>query len=198
MSACTPYIIPIEETNCLSDSLELLNANFLSLSAVTCTLKQRIDKLKSVRTFFYYGPFSQISSRSGQDPDKLSRPSDETISLFVNSTEQLNLPSISFEGDIAWVIYQKTGFRSNIGNTLVPNIPTSYQYPGKYTEDVNNQWSPTLFIWKLIYTDIAGSGLFYRIENGFPKIHRAQTGSDFTNWNSPSAWNTYNSWGATV
>lgn len=194
MSACTPYITPIEETTCLSESLDILNTNFLNLSAVTCNLKQRIDRLKAVRTFFYYGPFSQFSSRASQDPDKLSRPSDETISFFVNSPDQLNLPAMSYAGDIAYVIYQKTGFRNN----RALNITTEYVFPGKYDFDISNDFSPAFFIWKLVYEDLPGAGLFYRIETGFPKIHRAQTGTDFTNWNSPSAWNTYNSWGAIV
>jgi hypothetical protein len=45
------------------------------------------------------------------DNNLLSRPSNLTIEAFVNSPTQLNLPSMSSPGDIAYVLYQKTGFQ---------------------------------------------------------------------------------------
>lgn len=191
MSACNSTISLIEETECLSESINTINTNFARLSAVTCGLKQRIDANKQVRTFFYYGPSSQTDSRSGMGHNQLSRPSDQRIFNFVNSKEFLDLPKISYPGDIAYVIYQKTGFF----NTPFLNIDTSYRFPNQ-TGDKRSLFSPTFFIWKLIYeekTDIR-LGYFYYITEDWPKIHRAET-NNATNWNQPQLWSNYESWG---
>jgi hypothetical protein len=42
-----------------------------------------------------------------------SKPSNTTIEAFVNSPSQLNLPSFSRPGDVAYVVYQKTGWYTN-------------------------------------------------------------------------------------
>ena len=47
------------------------------------------------------------------DDNLLTRPSNLTIEAFVNSPNQLNLLSMSDPGDIAYVLYQKTGFQGS-------------------------------------------------------------------------------------
>jgi len=99
---------------CLKDSLVKINNNFNNLQTVTNDLFTRFDKQKQVRTFFYYGPNASVDAKSGMAGDSTSRPSNITIQTFCNDTNFLNLPSFSKKGDVAYVIYQKTGFYNNI------------------------------------------------------------------------------------
>jgi len=194
MSGCNSNSISlIEETECLSESINTINSNFLSLSATTCQLKQRVEAIKMVRTFFYYGPNSQANSRSLMGYNQLSRPSDQRIFGFVNSSNFLDLPKISYPGDIVYVIYQKTGFRNNqrLG------ISTDFRFTdGSFTGDINNRFSPTFFVWKLVYEERPEirPGSFYYISGNWPKIHRAETDLNNSNWNQPQNWSNYESW----
>jgi hypothetical protein len=135
MSACTDYIKTIYPDECVGDSLSTINSNFSALQVVTCELEQRFDKNKQVRTFFYYGPNARLDATSGMADNSTSRPSDLTIQAFVNSPEQLNLPLISRDGDTAYVVYQKTGFKNTVANvngtatsSVVGTIPGTYNY----------------------------------------------------------------------
>lgn len=146
MPACTDYIKTIYPDECVGDSLSTINSNFSALQVVTCELEQRFDKNKQVRTFYYYGPNAEVDATSGMADNSTSRPSDFTIQAFVNSPEQLNLPVISRDGDIAYVIYQKTGFRNSVANvdgaatsSVVASIPGTYNYGAPFS------WSPTVF-----------------------------------------------------
>ena len=132
MLACTDYInvIPLEQ--CLVNSLSTINTNFVNLETITYDLQDRIGKLKQTRTFFYYGPNSGNSARSGMDNNSISRPSDLTIQAFVNDVQNLNLPSISQTGDAAYVIYQKTGFNSE----STAGIPPEFVF-----ESLTNTWT---------------------------------------------------------
>jgi hypothetical protein len=132
MSACTDYIKTIYPDECVGDSLSTINSNFSALQVVTCELEQRFDKNKQVRTFFYYGPNAGVDVTSGMADNSTSRPSDLTIQSFVNSPEQLNLPLISRDGDTAYVVYQKTGFKNN----LSPNIPSDFRWGKAVTENI--------------------------------------------------------------
>jgi hypothetical protein len=109
------------------------------------------------------------------DDGKISRPSNLTIQAFINSPSQINLPSISKAGDVAYVIFQKTGFNST-------------------TVDINVNISPVFIIWKLT----CSNRLSYLVDQGFPKFHRAQTvrrdtvgSNEPQNWNQPQNWSAF-------
>jgi len=163
MSACTDYINTITPDECVGGSLTKINTNFSALQTVTCELEQRFDKTKHVRTFFYYGPNAQTNSTSGMANNSTSRPSDATIQAFVNSSSQLNLPTISRPGDIAYVIYQKTGFKSNlaIGTSNIAN--GTYNYGAPFTSPAvyavsHSAWSSfmnTYAVWVNKATNVA-------------------------------------------
>ena len=191
MSACTPFIQTIYPAECLSDSLVKINNNFANLQTKVCNIKETVDSLIEVRTFWYYGPNAQNDPTSGMHSGVTSRPSNNTIQTFVNSRSQLNLPSISDNNDIAYVIFQKTGFRNNQIqsielNTVGPDplIRVNYNFGG-HRNNLLNQFAPTFFIWRLTY-----NGTEYTITPGFPKINRAQ-GQDNNSWNQPQSWTTY-------
>lgn len=140
MSACTDYIKTIYPDECVGDSLSTINSNFSALQVVTCELEQRFDRTKQVRTFFYYGPNAQSNASSGMADNSTSRPSDLTIQAFVNSPEQLNLPLISRDGDTAYVVYQKTGFKNTVANvagtatsSVIGTIPGTYNYGAPFS-----------------------------------------------------------------
>jgi hypothetical protein len=115
MAKCSDTIIQnIATTDCLRNSLAKINNNFSELDEIVCTLRQRVDTNRQIRTFFYYGPNAEVAPGSGMDPYRLTRPSNLTIEAFVNSPTQLNLPSFSRPGDIAYVVYQKTGFQGSL------------------------------------------------------------------------------------
>lgn len=110
---CETNIDEIFDNECLSDSLLKINNNFLNLENSICELRQRVDSQVDVRTFFYYGPNAANNPASGMVDGATSRPSNITIQTFVNSPSELDLPAISKPGDVAYVIYQKTGFLSS-------------------------------------------------------------------------------------
>jgi hypothetical protein len=115
MSICTGLKVDsIEDNECLGDSLLKINNNFINIQQALKSLNTRFDARVEVRTFFYYGPNASTAPGSGMADDQATRPSDMTIQAFVNSPSQLNLPAISKPNDIAYVIYQKTGFLSTV------------------------------------------------------------------------------------
>jgi hypothetical protein len=181
MPVCdTTNISTIYDNECLGDSLSKINNNFLNLEASLSALRFRTDSKVEIRTFFYYGPNAQSDPRSGMADNQTSRPSDMTIMAFVNSPTQLNLPTISKPNDVAYVIYQKTGFL----NSNLTGITTDYMF-GDVTSDVFNQFAPTFVIWKLT----CQTSKFYTVDAGFPKITRAQTDGNVNTWNQPQLWN---------
>lgn len=159
--ACNANLDAVFEDECLGDSLPKINSNFNSLQQILWSLRERVDSRVEVRTFFYYGPNAagpvgskasgqlsvpgkgartpQLSpagespAGSGMDDNQTTRPSNLTIEAFVNSSSQINLPSISEPGDIAYVIYQKTGFLSSI----LQNIPFASQQDAVIASYIN-------------------------------------------------------------
>lgn len=102
MSNCNVNVNFINENEKIGDSLTKINNNFSALQQLACEVESLLD-ITQVRTFFYYGP-------NAPGGDSTTYPANTTIQTFVNGTNSLNLPSISETGDIAYVIYQKTGF----------------------------------------------------------------------------------------
>lgn len=180
MSACSPFIQTIYPAECLSDSLAKINTNFANLQTEVCTIKETVDNMVEVRTFWYYGPNAENDPASGMQTGITSRPSNNTIKAFVNGSSQLNLPSISDINDVAFVIFQKTGFQNNQLN----GIPVNYKF-GDHTGNLINSYAPTFFTWRLTY-----NGTEYTITPGFPRISRAQ-GLINVSWNQPQNWSTY-------
>lgn len=180
MSACTPFIQTIYPTECLSDSLVKINTNFANLQTKVCDIKETADSLIEVRTFWYYGPNAQNDRTDGMQSGITSRPSNNTIKTFVNSQSQLNLPSISDNNDIAYVIFQKTGFINN----QLQGVSVNHNF-GDHYNNLVNLFAPAFFIWRLTF-----NGTEYTITPGFPKINRAQGQVD-TSWNQPQLWTTY-------
>lgn len=238
--ACNAYLENVSSDECLGSSLPKINSNFNTLQTILWSLRERADSRVEVRTFFYYGPNSagptgskasgQLSgggkgpqlppeispAGSGMDDNATTRPSNLTIQAFINSSSQINLPSISKPGDITYVIYQKTGFLSTIAQyaptwTSSQNVGVTYEQvrnaKGKLTgdirpvstrsqgtnflqfvttEDIVMALSPTFIIWKLT----CSQRLSYLVDQGFPKFHRAQTNSSSL-YNQPQNWSTF-------
>lgn len=197
MAGCPQYISTIRRTEAIGDSLVKINNNFFNLKTVLCDLHERIDSKVEVRTFFFYGPNSEISSTSGMQDGVASRPSNVTIENFVNGSqpEGLDLPTYSKIGDIAYVVYQKTGYLSRDAirvktNEILVEAPGSREGSkivgwATTTPERVNVFSPVFIIWKLIY-----DGTVYKTEIGFPKFSQAETIST-SDWNKPQNWTQY-------
>jgi hypothetical protein len=188
MALCDNIIQTIESTECLTDSLAKINSNFTNLESTHCSLRQRLQKNVQVRTFFYYGPNSTIEANSGMADEQTAKPSPEVITAFVNSPSQLNLPVISNLNDIAYVIYQKTGFQV-ISPTTATNsgISTNYTWGNVPAgTEINYSFAPALIIWRLVY-----DGTFYTISTGFPKYHREMTNNNQALWDKPQLWSQF-------
>jgi hypothetical protein len=221
MSDQCPYNIDlIDEEENIGNSLSKINNNFNNLQSATCNIKQQIDNLVAVRTFFYYGPNAPTDSEVGswEQDNTLSRPSDGVIENFVNSDSQLNLPSISQLNDVVFVIYQKTGwysdnfvhFRSGsleqvntrtvVKKKKKKSIGIGYKKIKKYKEQsytTSHGWSTAVNDTYNFYTPVFviyrltfKDNDLYVMDSGFPKYTRAATSST-TNWNNPSEWSTY-------
>lgn len=111
MSDCPVKIDLIYDDENIGDSLAKVNQNFTKILSGACLIEQQLESIVNTRTFFYYGPNAPTESEAtwaGQPADSTSRPSDTTIQNFVNN--ELNIPAISEVGDIAYVVYQKTGW----------------------------------------------------------------------------------------
>lgn len=179
MAVCdTLDVRTIFDNECLSDSLTKINNNFLNLQTALCDIKAKADVRVEVRTFFYYGPNGDTNPGDGMQDNQTSRPSDLTIQAFVNSPTQLSLPSFSKPGDIAYVIYQKTGFLNN----QLAGINTDYTF-GNVTVDIFNNFAPVFIIWKLT----SNPKNIYLVDSGFPKFTRAQTSNTTASLN-PQTW----------
>lgn len=219
--ACNAYLENVSSDECLGSSLPKINTNFNTLQNILWSLRERVDSRVEVRTFFYYGPNSTgpagskgrtsnpikgapqalaasapSPATSGMDDGKISRPSNLTIQAFINSPSQINLPSISKAADVAYVIFQKTGF-----NSVIPPDLTTFKGSTRITTeqlatttttniDINVDISPIFIIWKLT----CSKRLSYLVDQGFPKFHRAQTvqqqrtvtsRDEPLNWNQP-------------
>lgn len=204
------YVDPIRFTENVGDSLIKINNNFKNLEDGYCALKKQIDDIVQIRTFFYYGPNAQADSTSGMQNYQTSRPSNTRIAQFVNDSGQLNLPSMSDPGDIAFVVYQKTGFlaqqavRTTSGylpvlgtrpgsagvsttNDPIYNPPlTKYAAWSTTTPDLFNLFSPAYVIWRLT----ANQNNQYIMDAGWPRFSQAETLST-PNWNQPWKWAKY-------
>jgi hypothetical protein len=110
MSTCTTNIEPIYDTEYIGESLTKINDNFERLKNAAKTFEDRVNSNVGVRTFFYYGVNSATDPYSGVQSGVPSVPSVPTIENFVNNANLLNLPAITQIGDIAFVVYQKTGW----------------------------------------------------------------------------------------
>ena len=102
---CTVNVDIIYPDENIGDSLEKINNNFANLKQAICDVEGTLDDIVSIRTFFYYGP-NAVSPQENTS----NRPTDATIEAFVNDADKLNLVPISQTNDIAYVIYQKTGW----------------------------------------------------------------------------------------
>lgn len=165
----------IEASECLTNSLRTLNTNFTNLNNEACSLKQQIEGNAQIRTFFYYGNVQDGTT---------SKPSNNTIAIFVNSPTQLNLPAISYLNDIVYIIYQKTGWYSPGLNGTLNEIPTA-----PFNTDLRPQFAPIFIIWRLTF-----DGTVYKIDVGFPKYSQASTSASGVfqpGWNDPRLWTTY-------
>lgn len=121
MSSCTTNIKPILETEYIGESLSTINRNFTLLRDAACNIENRINSIANVRTFFYYGPNSATDPYSGMQSGVPSIPSFTTIENFVNNASLLNLPAITQINDIAYVVYQKTGWFQPQTKTYIRN-----------------------------------------------------------------------------
>ncbi len=115
MTTCLTGINFILDNEFIGNSLNQINNNFSQLQSSVCDLQVQLDTTTNIRTFFYYGPNAAVDPNSGVQNNSASYPSNVLIENFVNSQGQflnsgLNLPSISQIGDVAYVIYQKTGW----------------------------------------------------------------------------------------
>ena len=188
-AACSFSPENISEDECVSSSLSKINRNFQKLEETVQTLEDRIS-VNRVRTFFYYGPNSATNASSGMQDNTASRPSSLTIQSYVNDLTQLALPRISKTGDIAYVIYQKTGYFSTLGQPF-ESIPSQIFDQSTQRIDVVNYYLPTFITWKLTF-----NGTAYLVDVGFPKFSTAlasatpaQPGN--TLWNQPQRWSTF-------
>jgi len=210
MAKCPSYVQTIKNSENIGDSLVKINNNFFNLYTGLCELKKEIFRNIRIRTFFYYGPNAAADATSGMQNNITSRPSNTTIENFINSTDQLNIPSISRPGDIAYIVYQKTGYLSQqatrttsgtvdvLGTSPAPNVPVTPSpipifnppliKPQSWlttTPDLYNIFSPVFIIWKLTF-----NGSKFITDIGFPKFSQAETLST-PNWNNPRAWSKY-------
>jgi hypothetical protein len=132
MSNCNFNVNLIQDTEKIGDSLTKINSNFQTLQNEACELEGLLN-LKQVRTFFYYGPNAATMPTSNMNNNSASFPSNSIIQDFINSSTKLNLIPISESGDIAYVIYQKTGWfqpppTTQVSNPITGTIPFSRQY----------------------------------------------------------------------
>jgi hypothetical protein len=215
---CPTYVAPIRNSERIGNSLVKINNNFANLQTAYCELLDKIARIVQVRTFFYYGPNSHIDPTSNMQNNRASYPSNNTILNFVNGTTQLNLPAVSRPNDVAYVIYQKTGYYSRFApqkysGTLTvntgSNIASEKVKTVSYTDlnaiegvapDTYNVFSPVFVIWKLtaqalrpnssVIISAALQPVRYTLDNGFPKFTQAETIAN-ANWDKPNLWTEY-------
>jgi hypothetical protein len=210
MSCPSNLIRNIRPTENIGGSLITLNNNFWSLGTTLCNLKDRLESLVEVRTFFYYGPNAGTNPAS-QFNDQTNRPSNRTIENFVNSNNNLNLAEFSRPGDQVYVVYQKTGYQRSTANQIITGTQQikvigigfkTASYTIRIPNDYNT-FSPVFIIWKLTARPVTTTGntvpassfsktkyqgpLQYRVDDGFPKFTQAETFSTDL-WKTPNAW----------
>ena len=112
------YVTSILNSENIGDSLVKINNNFTNLKTALCNLRDKVTGTVHVRTFFYYGPNSATDATSNMQDNIASRPSNGVIESFVNDSDKLNLVPISQANDIAYVIYQKTGFKQSVATRI--------------------------------------------------------------------------------
>jgi hypothetical protein len=140
----------INDTDPIGYSQPVINDNFKTLHDIACDIETTISTTTEVRTFFFYGPNSATDSESRMDKDHTSRPSNTTIENFINIDLQL-IPE-SQAGDIAYVVYQKTGWYSHTAVSYRSGvITTSYTY---YTQEP--VYGKIGINWGMGYTYLAG------------------------------------------
>lgn len=110
MSNCPVKIDLIYDEENIGDSLTKINQNFTKILSGACLIEQQLENMVNIRTFFYYGPNAPTESEAtwAFSDYSTARPANGTIEDFVN--DELKIPAISEVGDIAYVIYQKTGW----------------------------------------------------------------------------------------
>lgn len=110
MSDCPVKIDLIYDEENIGDSLTKINQNFTKILSGACLIEQQLENMVNIRTFFYYGPNAPTESEAtwAFSDYSTARPAISTIELFVNN--ELKIPAISEVGDIAYVVYQKTGW----------------------------------------------------------------------------------------
>ena len=197
MVTICPYTIQIiKQDEYIGNSLDKINSNFTALASAACNLEQYLDNTPNIRTFFYYGPNSASDPESNMRDNISTRPSNTTIQTFVNSDTGLNLLPASKEYDQTYIIYQKTGWitattpRSASGSGRIPYRVISSQRYANYSwsrtiNDINYSYSPNFVVYRLTH-----DGTNYKVDTGFPRFVRAQSGNTF-NWNNPKLWITY-------
>lgn len=215
MSDCNSTVSLIYDTDNIGESIYKINNNFEALQTLACDIEKTLDRDIQIRTLFYYGPNSATESGSGMQDGQTSYPSVATIENFVNTTLQLS--SISEVGDLAYVIYQKTGWTSqNIvtqrsGSGSVPySRAVTVQYTRKigigryvteyrqemrtfyagysWSTNINDQYN--LYAPVLIIYKLYYNGTRYSVNANYPKFTRASTNTT-ANWNNPTAWSIY-------
>ena len=158
--SCATNVQLIYGNENIGDSLGKINNNFGLLKTAACGIEKQLDDIVNVRTFFYYGPNSATDSEDGVNSGNLTLPSTTTIQNFVNKSSGLNLPTVSEKGDIAYVIYQKTGWYTNALNYYrsgggTYSYTTSRQEQRTYVERIRRigiGWtSRTRTYWVTIY-----------------------------------------------
>lgn len=215
MSDCNSTVNLIYDTDNIGESLYKINNNFEALQTLACDIEKTLDKDIAIRTFFYYGPNSATESGSGMQDGQTSYPSTNTIETFINNTLQLS--AISEVGDLAYVIYQKTGWTpQNVitqrsGSGTVPysravTVPVQRKigigrwrtdwvtqmqtfYAGyTWSADINDQYN--LYAPVIIIYKLYYNGTGYSVNANYPKFTRASTNTT-ANWNNPTAWSIY-------
>jgi hypothetical protein len=192
MATCK-HVKTIDSTENIGDSILTINNNFFNLSFALCKLIDRLNTKVEIRTFFYYGINTGGETPTTNMQDGItSRPSNETIRNFVNSTSQLNLLPASKKNDQVYIVYQKTGFKQSsatrkVSGSLPVRVISQWQtvYWDTTTPDLYRVYSPAFIIWQLIH-----DGTNYKVQTGFPKFLQAETSSSLL-WNDPRNWATY-------
>lgn len=202
----------ISEDDYIGTSLSAINTNFVQLTGLACEVQKLLDNnTTNIRTFFYYGPNSPTSTT--EKDSEITRPSSLTIERFVNSEDGLNLIPMSKIGDYAWVIYQRTGWNSQVVPTTRSDSGTAYvsvrirrigRLIGYATLGAN--WSvsrsrndtidiniPIFVLYKLSFNGTQYKMIQSQPNNHNPLYVRSTTAST-ADWNNPQNWGQYSQW----
>jgi len=139
MADCNTTVKIIHHGDNIGSSLTTINDNFNALHTLACNIENQLNKEINVRTFFYYGPNSATKPNDSMDGGAASKPSATTIETFVNDSSLLNVPAISDTNDIVYVIYQKTGWQTQLktaNRSGSGEIPYTRQEPYTVTRQI--------------------------------------------------------------